>query len=66
MIGANLAESLSFLCRRSDEWCDVLMSTVSSSGNSRQRASPTPGSTSCIINCNQFFTSAKLCTSIAW
>lgn len=47
MIGANLAVSRSFLCRRSDEWCGELMSTVSSSGNSRQRASPTEGSTSC-------------------
>ena len=50
MIGANLAVSRSFLCRRSDEWCGELMSTVSSSGNSRQRASPTEGSTSCKTN----------------
>lgn len=46
MIGANLDDSLSFLWRRSDAWCDELMSTVSSSGKRRQRASPTAGSTS--------------------
>lgn len=50
MIVANLAGSLSFLRRLdSDECWEVLMSTVSSSGNNRQRASPTEGSTSWII-----------------
>lgn len=46
---ANLAGSLSFLRRLSDEWWEVLRSTVSSSGNNRQRASPTVGSTSWVI-----------------
>ena len=49
MIVPNLAVSFSFLRRLSDEWWDVLRSTVSSSGNNRQRASPTEGSTSWVI-----------------
>lgn len=49
MIVANLAVSFSFLRRLSDEWWDVWRSTVSSSGNKRQRASPTEGSTSWVI-----------------